>query len=516
MRPEKSKLLKISLCVLSCVFFGCGDNKPNGGGAGKELTSESINKVLTEQSGKDIQKENPLMKVFEKVLQSKTVQTQSSEIEKLMNDVKVKNALESGNFDVDEVKNLLGLVDNFVDAVNTELNTLLNNNDILDTVFEVSEEEITEWKNIGVKDKNVVQAISDLNTIHLMLEKLQKNPLRFLVKNGKGLFHNGTIKAVYLAWRNCVDIVEKRYTHCKNCLDSIKDEKLKKAVNDSLQTRLNTLEKFVDNKNNTKRDVLNAVYTKIGDELLDNEGKNFLGMIYCYENKNENSEVAENPDFKVTSAWSKWVFNHYYVGVRSRQNEFSTVASAHHGKNLIDLKKNFAILWENHFWKNYEKILKKFVTFAVGKTIKKGNVDEICKFLYNETNDKITKEIYLNPWLMLCAQNKEKEIFDIIELSESDIKIKDSKDINHIVKQCEDDKDNAKLEVYAGIFGLCNFVVAMNYFNNKEEKVVNKTTAYKLSKGLNKILLKKRLSQWDKIKKDILTDKKDENNEDEK
>ena len=210
------------------------------------------------------------------------------------------------------------------------------------------------------------------------------------------------------------------------------------------------------------------------------------------------------------------MFNHYYVGVRSRQNEFSTVASAHHGKNLIDLKKNFAILWENHFWKNYEKILKKFVTFAVGKTIKKGNVDEICKFLYNETNDKITKEIYLNPWLMLCAQNKEKEIFDIIELSESDIKIKDSKDINHIVKQCEDDKDNAKLEVYAGIFGLCNFVVAMNYFNNKEEKVVKKTTAYKLSKELNKILLKKRLSQWDKIKKDILTDKKDENNEDEK
>lgn len=515
MRPEKSKLLKISLCVLSCVFFGCGDNKPNGGGAGKELTSESINKVLTEQSGKDIQKENPLMKVFEDALKRNTVKKHYDKIEGLMNDPNVKIALEKGDFENARVKELLGLVDNFVDAVNTELNTILNNNDILDTVFEVSEEEITEWKNIGVKDKNVAKAISDLNTIHLMLQEFKNNPLQFLVKNGKGLFHNGTIKAVYLAWRNLVNIVEKKYTHCKTCLNSIKDEKLKNAVLDSLQDRLRGLEKFIDNKDNTKRDILHTVYTQIGDELLDNEGKNFLGMIYCYENKNENTEVAENPDFKVTSAWSKWVFNHYYVGVRSSQDEFSTVASAHHGKNLEKLKTNFTILWGKHFWKNYEEILKKFVTFANEKTFKNGDVDNFCKFLYDVKNDNETKKIYLNPWLMLCAQNKEKEIFDLIEFDSNDIKIKGDKQIKDIVKQCEDDKDNAKLEVYAGIFGICNFVVAMNHFNNNATKI-NDTTAYKLSDKLKKILLKKRLAQWDKIKKDILTDKKDKKNEEEK
>ena len=116
---------------------------------------------------------------------------------------------------------------------------------------------------------------------------------------------------------------------------------------------------------------------------------------------------------------------------------------------------------------------------------------------------------------MLCAQKKASEIFKIIEFSGSDITIKDSKVIKNIVEQCENDKGNAELEVYAGIFGICNFVVAMNHFNNNATKI-NDTTAYKLSDKLKKILLKKRLAQWDKIKKDILTDKKDENNEDEK
>ena len=515
MRPEKSKLLKISLCVLSCVFFGCGDNKSNGGGAGKEVTSESINKVLTEQSGKNIQNENPLMKVFEKVLQNKTVQTSSNEIGKLMSDSNVQNALKSGDFENKDVQKLLGLVDNFVDTVNNELNTILNDNAILDTVFEVPQEEIKKWENIGVKDKNVAKAISDLNTIHSMLDELRENPLPFLVKNGKGLFHNGTIKAVYLAWRNFVNIVEKKYAHCKNCLDNIQNEELKKAVLDSLKDRLDVLEKFVNNKNNTKRDILNTVYTQIGNELLDNEGKNFLGMIYCYEKNEENSEVAKKDlDFKVTSEWSKWVLNHYYVGVRSRQNEFSTVASAHHGKNLKDIKPSFSNLWEKDFWKNYEKILKDFVTFALEKTFKNGDVDNICKCLYDVNRDKVTKKIYLNPWLMLCAQNKVKEIFGIIKFDEEDIKfIKEENTIEKLVEECENDKGNAKLEVYAGIFGICNFVVAMNYFNSVTEVKVKKTTAYNLSKVLSKILLKKRLAQWDKIKKDILTDKKDESEE---
>lgn len=515
MRPEKSKLLKISLCVLSCVFFGCGDNKSNGGGAGKEVTSESINKVLTEQSGKNIQKENPLMKVFEKVLQSKTVQTSSNEIGKLMNDSNVQNALKSGDFENKDVQKLLGLVDDFVDTVNNELNTILNDNAILDEGFVVSEEEITEWQSIGVKDKNVAKAISDLNTIHLMLEKLQNNPLQFLVKNGKGLFHNGTIKAVYLAWRNFVTIVEKKYTHCKTCLDNIKDETLKKAVNDGLQKRLEGLQDFVDNKNNTQRKILNKVYTAIGDSLLAGHGKDFLCMIYCYEKKDENSEGAQkNPEFKVVSDWSKWVLNHYYMGVRSRQDEFSTVASAHHGKNLEGLKNNFASLWENHFWINYEKILKAFVTFADGETFKNGKVDEICKYLYDTNFDSVTKKIYLNPWLMLCAQNKVKEIFGIIKFDNEDIKFIDKENsIKKLVAECENDKGNAKLEVYAGIFGICNFVVAINYFNNVTEEKVKNTTAYNLSKALSKILLKKRLAQWDKIKKDILTDKKDESKE---
>lgn len=515
MRPEKSKLLKISLCVLSCVFFGCGDNKSNGGGAGTEITSESINKVLTEQSGKNIQNENPLMKVFEKVLQSKTVQTSSNEIGKLMNDSNVQNALKSGDFENKDVQKLLGLVDDFVDTVNNELNTILNDNAILDTVFEVPQEEIKIWENIGVKDKNVAKAISDLNTIHSMLTELSNNPLRFLVKNGKGLFHNGTIKAVYLAWRNFVTIVEKKYTHCKTCLDNIKDETLKKAVNDSLQKRLEGLQDFVDNKNNTQRKILNKVYTAIGDRLLAGHGKDFLSMIYCYEKKDENSEVAEKkPDFKVTSDWSKWVLNHYYLGVRSSQKTFSTVASAHHGENLQKLKPSFSNLWEKDFWKNYEKILKDFVTFALKKKFDKGDVDNICKFLYDVSKNKITKEIYLSPWLMLCAQNKGKEIFNIIEFSESDIKIKEGeKEINAIVEQCKKDKNNEKLEVYAGIFGLCNFVVAMNYFNGKQENEVKDTMAYKLSNNLSKTLLNKRLAQWDKIKKDILTDKKDEGKE---
>lgn len=522
MRPEKSKLLKISLCVLSCVFFGCGDNKSNGGGAGTEITSESINKVLTEQSGKNIQNENPLMKVFEKVLQSKTVQTSSNKIEKLMNDSKVQKALESGDFESLDVQNLLGLVENFVDTVNNELTTLLVKDGFINTVFEVPDEEIKEWENIGVKDKNVAKAISDLNTIHSMLAELSKNPLRFLVKNGKGLFHNGTIKAVYLAWRNFVDIVEKKYAHCKNCLYNIKDEKLKNAVLNSLKDRLKVLDDFVDKKNATKRDILKKVYSAIGSRLLAGHGEEFLGMIYCYEKNEANSEgPKEDLDFKVTSDWSKWVLNHYYMGVRSRQNEFSTVASAHHGRNLENLKDNFTNLWEKYFWINYEKILKAFVTFAREKTFKKGDIDKFCEYLYEKQNDNITKKIYLNPWVMLCAQNKANDIFSRINFSNNDIKFNSGSEdsdkvIEDLVEKCKSDKDNAELEIYAGIFGICNFVVAMNYFNKglkEKSSEVENTTAYKLSKKLQGTLLKKRLAQWDKIKKDILTDKKDESEE---
>ena len=125
------------------------------------------------------------------------------------------------------------------------------------------------------------------------------------------------------------------------------------------------------------------------------------------------------------------------------------------------------------------------------------------------------QERSLSPWLMYCVQNKWDEISKIIKFEKrsdgNNACMVSFVDTNTKIEDlCKNDKNYDNLEVYAGIFGICNFVFSLrNYkdgsYDGKEGFAVDDSVK-KLAcdDELEKYSLKGRLNLWDKFKESAI------------
>lgn len=537
MRPEKSKLLKISLCVLSCVFFGCG--KPQSNGTGTVLTSDTIKKQLA-QPGTNIQQDNsPFMKLLSNAMTNvlskkgnKAVQELGKYIDENGN-IKAEMTAKLGDPESEDCKKFIEALEDVIAAINTEVEVSLGKYDLTDS-FGVTDQAIKEWTEKGVKDREVAKVISAWQVIYSDYSKFIENPLQFLIKSGKGWMHRSTVKAIDLAWRNFVGFLQKGCEKCESSLkafinknsSSDKDKEVAKEAENvmkAISADLSKIKEFVDDHNSIRVSTLNKVYSLIGNQFLPNYGDAFFDLINCKDSS------SEDAGFKVTSAWGNAVFSHLYLGVKSDRGSFSNPASAFSGKTMSDLKEKGYKDGFGKYSEKYEALFKDFVKFAIETKIisaeffQQGAIDDICKYLeYHSASksDKSSKlndgreKISLSPWLMRCAKKNWEKISTIVKFEKDDnvwtVKFVGDqiKNIDDLVNLVKVDKNYENLEVYAGIFACFNLIYGLRHY--KEGKSVGKNgDGFNLSQDLKefaqntdlkKYALKGRLKQWDDFK----------------
>ena len=525
MRPEKSKLLKISLCVLSCVFFGCGEPKSND--TGTVLTSDTIKKQLRNNTqGKDAQQDSPFMKILSSAM-TKVLGDKGNTLGKYINtngSIKAEFAKVLEDPESPESKTFIETLEQVIDAINVEVEKLLKMYGLTESCG-VTDKAIEDWKKKGLKNKEVAKIICAWQGIFSEYSKFMKNPLQFLM-SGKGWMHRSTVKAIDLAWRNFVEFLNKGCDKCESSLNdfinknsgSEKDKEVAeeaKNVMNAISGDLSRIKGFVGNKHAIRVNTLKKVYSLIGNQFLPKYGSEFFGLI------NVQQANVENPEQKITTDWGNAVFNHFYLGVKSDRSSFSNPACALNGNTISKLKNgNYENLY-NGYSEKYEKLLTDFVEFAINKKIiddkffSTNNVDAICQYLecYGKENGKVNngrKDISLSPWLMLCAKNNWDKISEIVEFNtdEEGWTVKFKNDIKDIKELVNADNNYERLEVYAGILAICNLNYGLRHYKDGKSVGKNKS-GFNLSDALeklannsdlNKYALKGRLKQWDDFK----------------
>ena len=529
MRPEKSKLLKISLCVLSCVFFGCGEPKSND--TGTVLTSDTIKKQLGNNTqGKDAQQDSPFMKILSSAM-TKVLGNKGNTLGKYINtdgSIKAEFAKVLENPESPESKTFIETVEQVIDAINVEVEKSLKMYDLTESCG-VTDKAIEDWKKKGLKNKEVARIICAWQGIFSEYSKFMENPLQFLM-SGKGWMHRSTVKAIDLAWRNFVEFLNKGCDKCESSLNAFisknsgsdKDTEVAEEaenVRKAISGELSKIRDFVANKGAIRANTLKEVYNLIGNHFLPGYGDKFFGLI------NVQQANVENPEQKITTDWGNAVFNHFYLGGKSDRSSFSNPACALNGNTLSKLKNGSYENLYNGYSEIYEKLLKDFVEFAINKKIidakffSTNNVDAICKYLEccGNEKDKVNtgrKDISLSPWLMLCAKNNWEKISTIVQFEKGDnvwtVKFVGDqiKNIDDLVNLVKVDKNYENLEVYAGIFACFNLIYGLRHY--KDGKSVGKNNAgFNLSQDLEKFAkntdlkkyaLKGRLKQWDDFK----------------
>ena len=298
MRPEKSNLLKISLCALSCVFFGCGKNAGN--------NSDNGRTGQTEQPGRGHEDENAqkLYGVLSRILRDEEVM------------IAMNNIPDDPNSDIDgyskgcqNLKEILKRKYKELDGISQSLDSIS--------------------KDIDDKDKDgkklCKQVIKPLQDVLNEMKKLQTNPLYYTLPIGKGLLRNTTLVAVRLGSEICYDTFTQRFNKAEKLYKKIQDKAAKddRSFSDVEKT-FNELAKFKEDWEKDKDLYVKRAYEQMGSM------KGYNGEIDLFAMTNIEGNGKE--------AWLRSIFSHIYYGCKSDRKATDNPASYANGQTLTKIK----------------------------------------------------------------------------------------------------------------------------------------------------------------------------------
>jgi len=361
MKPEKSNLIKISLCALSCVFFGCGKSE-NG-----NKTSETTIEQPDDNGKKDYA---PLADALAKIIAGNPELTQQAN--------HLKGLIVNGEItNVDEFNNASAT---FVEAVQKRFF------DQIDFSKEM-EEARSSIKDVGEKktkdDKLVDKVVGAFAKMYKFICQMEENPTAFLSMAGKGtIVHESTLYAICIGWNNFLSVLKKSYDNGCYLYGRIADvEKYPYLAELKIK-----VDNFIQNVGGCQKNVLLRCFSEVGNTLIPNGKINFYDLLGGDDLINQSSKLS-NAELH---NWSRFLANRG-IGVKSNRSEFGYPYSDLNGTAAQKFNKEGCHVYESGLWQKfeefYDEVGEQFVTKGLTCIVGFGGNKDV-KNVYKELKEQ--------------------------------------------------------------------------------------------------------------------------------